>query len=44
MYLNYEDSKYDIDAWIKYLVSLGYKDIDLVCHSSGCNKTIYYFL
>ena len=38
----FEDSRYDIEAWIKYLENLGYKNIDLICHSSGCNKVIYY--
>lgn len=41
-YEKFEDSKYDIDAWIKYIKTLGYKEIILLCHSMGCNKIVYY--
>ena len=38
----FEECIYDIDAWIKHLVKKGYKKINIICHSSGCNKFIYY--
>lgn len=41
-YENFEDCIYDIDAWIKHLISKGYKQVDIICHSSGSNKLIYY--
>lgn len=42
MYENFDDSKEDIDAWVKYLISQGYENIFLVGHSLGCNKVLYY--
>lgn len=38
----FEDSKYDIKAWIEYIKTLGYEKIILLCHSMGCNKIVYY--
>lgn len=38
----FEDCVYDIDAWIECLINKGYKSIDVICHSSGANKFIYY--
>lgn len=42
MYENFDDSKDDIDAWVKFLLSQGYENIFLVGHSLGCNKVLYY--
>jgi len=41
-YEHFEDCIYDIDAWIKHLILKGYKKVDVICHSSGSNKLIYY--
>lgn len=41
-YEHFEDCIYDIDAWIKHLNLKGYKKVDVICHSSGSNKLIYY--
>lgn len=41
-YEHFEDCVYDIDAWIEHLINKGYKTIDVICHSSGSNKFIYY--
>lgn len=41
-YENFEDCIYDIDAWINHLIAKGYKQVDVICHSSGSNKLIYY--
>lgn len=41
-YEDYDDSNYDIDAWIKFLKDRGYKKIILIAHSLGCNKVIRY--
>lgn len=38
----FEDSVYDIDAWISYLRDLGYDSINIITHSSGANKLIFY--
>lgn len=38
----FEDCILDIDAWIKYALSLGYKEIILQGHSLGAEKVIYY--
>jgi pimeloyl-ACP methyl ester carboxylesterase len=42
VYEKFEDSVFDIDAWYKYMLSLGYKNLVLVGHSLGCNKVIHY--
>lgn len=39
----FEDSFFDIDAWINYIDYLGYEEIIILSHSLGCNKVIYYF-
>ncbi len=39
----FEESYYDIDSAIQYVLSLGYEDIVLQGHSYGCNKVIYYY-
>ncbi len=39
---NYEESNYDIDAWVKFLINKGYKKVYLIAHSLGCNKIIKY--
>ncbi len=39
---NFEESTWDIQAAIEYLESLGYKDIHLMGHSTGCQKMLYY--
>ena len=41
-YEDYDDSNYDIDAWIKFLKERNYKKIILIAHSLGCNKVIKY--
>ena len=41
-YENIEESVFDIDAWVQFLVSRGVKKIILQGHSLGPNKTIYY--
>ena len=41
-YEHFEDCIYDIDAWIKQLILKGNKKVELICHSSGSNKLIYY--
>lgn len=41
-YEKFEDSVYDIDAWINYLKERKYEEIIAVCHSMGCNKIVYY--
>jgi len=38
----FEKSVLDIDAWIKYALSLGYKEIILQGHSLGTEKVVYY--
>lgn len=40
-YENFEDSLYDIDAWIKYVSNI-YDEIIIIAHSLGCNKIVYY--
>lgn len=37
-----EDSYYDIDAWISFLISQGYTDIILAGHSLGTMKVVRY--
>lgn len=38
----FEDSRNDILGGISYLLKLGYKDIFLEGHSTGCQKSIYF--
>jgi len=38
----FEESVYDIDAWVKFLELKGYKKIYLQEHSLGCSKIAYY--
>lgn len=38
----FEESIYDVDAWVNYLKSKGYKNIHLQGHSLGCSKIVYY--
>lgn len=40
----FEDCKYDIKAAVGFLSSVGYKNIILLGHSTGCQKSIYYLL
>jgi len=40
----FEECLLDIDAWIEYVLNLGYKNIILEGHSFGTNKIQYYFL
>ena len=42
-YERFKESVYDVDAWIKKVKELGYKEIILAGHSLGCNKVIYYY-
>lgn len=39
---NFEDCLLDIDAWIEFALSLGYKYIILQGHSLGTEKAVYY--
>lgn len=39
---NFNDCVYDFDAWINYAIMNGAKNINLIGHSHGCNKLIYY--
>ncbi len=39
----FEDSVYDINAWIKKLLELGYKNIILQGHSLGPSKIMYWY-
>lgn len=41
-YEKFEDSIYDIDAWIKYLIDYDYKELVIIAHSLGCNKLVYF--
>ena len=38
----FDDSFYDVDAWVKFAVDNGAKKINLLGHSHGCNKLINY--
>jgi len=38
----FEESVYDIDAWVNFLKSKGYNKIYLQGHSLGCSKIAYY--
>ena len=38
----FNESIYDIKAWIKYAIDNGAKKINLLAHSHGCNKMIYF--
>jgi pimeloyl-ACP methyl ester carboxylesterase len=38
----FEDCVLDIDAWIRYVLSLGYRRIILQGHSLGTEKVVYY--
>jgi pimeloyl-ACP methyl ester carboxylesterase len=38
----FEDCLKDIDSWIKFVISRGYKKIILSGHSLGTEKTVYY--
>jgi len=38
----FEESIFDIDAWVKFLEERGYKNIHLQGHSLGCSKIAYY--
>ena len=42
-YEKFEDSFYDIDAWIKKLLDLGYEEIVLQAHSLGPSKILNYW-
>jgi len=42
VYERFEECLFDIDAWVKEVLSLGYKKIILAGHSLGCNKVIHY--
>ncbi len=39
---NFDDCIYDINAWIDYAIQNGAENINIICHSHGCNKIIYY--
>ncbi len=39
---NFEDCVLDIDAWVDYALSQGYKNIILQGHSLGTEKVVYY--
>lgn len=39
---NFDDCIYDFDAWINFAITHGAKKINLIGHSHGCNKLIYY--
>lgn len=41
-YEYFEECIYDIDAWLNHLLLKGYTKVDVICHSSGANKLIYY--
>ena len=41
-YEKFEECVYDIDGWLNYLKELGYSAINVITHSSGANKLIYY--
>lgn len=38
----FEESEYDIKAWINFLIGKGYKKIHLQGHSLGCSKIAHY--
>ena len=38
----FDDCIYDIESWIKYALDNGAKKVNLLAHSHGCNKLIYY--
>ena len=38
----FEESTYDINAWVNFLKSKGYKHIHLQGHSLGCSKIAFY--
>ena len=38
----FDDCFYDIDAWLKYSIENGANKINIMAHSHGCNKLIYY--
>lgn len=38
----FEESIYDIEAWVNFLKARGYKNIHLQGHSLGCSKIAYY--
>jgi pimeloyl-ACP methyl ester carboxylesterase len=42
VYELFEDSPKDVSVWVNKAKELGYKNIILLGHSLGCNKTIYY--
>lgn len=39
---HFEDCVIDIDAWIKYALDTGYKNVFLAGHSLGSEKVVYY--
>ena len=41
-YERFEDSIFDIEAWLDFLEKSKYKEIVILCHSMGCNKIVYY--
>ena len=41
-YEKFEDCVNDIDGWISYLKDRGYSSVNVISHSSGANKLIYY--
>jgi predicted alpha/beta-fold hydrolase len=42
VYERFGECVFDIDAWVKKVFDLGYKEVILVGHSLGCNKVIHY--
>lgn len=38
----FDASIYDIDAWLEYAIDNGANSINIIGHSHGCNKIIYY--
>jgi len=43
-YEKFEDSFYDIDAWLREILKMGYRSIVLQAHSLGPSKIVYYYL
>ena len=42
MFERFDDCILDIKAWIEFAINSGAKKINLMAHSHGCNKLIYY--
>lgn len=43
MYERFLESEYDIEGWVNECKKNGYKQIILLGHSLGCNKTIHFY-